>query len=64
MAALKNISELDAAIAGIDGAWAVPPLPMIVGGVDPLGLRQLNFGMMAAAFPGSTTQPGASDRMS
>jgi hypothetical protein len=52
MAALKSIAELDAVIAGIDGARAVPPLPMHVGGVDPLGLRQLNFGMMDRCIPG------------
>ncbi|MEJ7926021.1 hypothetical protein WG908_04535 [Sphingobium sp. AN641] len=52
MAALKNIYELDAAIAAIDGARTVPSLPMHVGGVDPLGLRQLNFGMMDRCIPG------------
>jgi hypothetical protein len=52
MAGMRNIAELDAAIAGIDEARAVPPLPMHVGGVDPLGLRQLNFGMMDRCIPG------------
>ena len=47
-----TISELDDAIAAIDGARTVPALPMQIGGVDPLGLRQLNFGMMDRCIPG------------
>ncbi|AEG49611.1 hypothetical protein Sphch_1934 [Sphingobium chlorophenolicum L-1] len=47
-----NLSELDIAVAAMDGAWPVPPLPLNVGGVDPLGLRQLNFGLMDRCIPG------------
>lgn len=52
MARPGNLSELDEAIVALNGARPVPPLPMYVGGVDPLGLRQLNFGMMDRCIPG------------
>lgn len=52
MAGFASISELDEAIAAMDAAQTVPPLPMQIGGVDPLGLRQLNFGMMDRCIPG------------
>lgn len=52
MVGSTTISEIDQAIAAIDCARTVPPLPMQIGGVDPLGLRQLNFGMMDRCIPG------------
>lgn len=52
MAGVTTIFELDEAIAAINGARTVPPLPMQIGGVDPLGLRQLNFEMMDRCIPG------------
>lgn len=52
MARVHTIAELDEAIAGADGARPVPALPLETGGVDPLGLRQLNFDMMDRCIPG------------
>ncbi len=34
------------------GPWLVEPSPTSVGGVDPLGLRQINFDLMDRVFPG------------
>ena len=51
-ARIRTISELDEAIAAADNARPVPILPLETGGVDPLGLRQLNFDMMDRCIPG------------
>ena len=47
-----DLAVLDEAIASRDVAHAVPPLPLVTGGVDPLGLRQLNFNLMDRCIPG------------
>lgn len=52
MARVRTIAELDDAIAGADVARSVPILPLETGGVDPLGLRQLNFDLMDGCIPG------------
>jgi hypothetical protein len=52
MARVRTVDALDAAIAAADRPQAVPALPLQVGGVDPLGLRQLNFDMMDRCIPG------------
>lgn len=51
-ARVRTIAELDEAIASADCARPVPVLPLQTGGVDPLGLRQLNFDMMDRCIPG------------
>ena len=35
-----------------NGPWLAEPAPVNVGGVDPLGLRQINFNLMDQVFPG------------
>ena len=52
MGRVRTFAELDEAIALADGARPVPILPLDTGGVDPLGLRQLNFDMMDRCIPG------------
>ena len=44
--------QLDAMIAGASAPQVVPELPLYIGGVDPLGMRQLNFGLMDKCIPG------------
>jgi len=52
MARVTTIAELDDAIVAADAARRVPVLPLETGGVDPLGLRQLNFDLMDGCIPG------------
>nr|WP_315380623.1 hypothetical protein [uncultured Sphingomonas sp.] len=52
MARIRTIAELDDAIASAQVARSVPILPLETGGVDPLGLRQLNFDLMDGCIPG------------
>ncbi|MDR7155692.1 hypothetical protein J2W40_002528 [Sphingobium xenophagum] len=52
MMRIRTLSDLDTAVERLDGPQIVPPLPLSVGGVDPLGLRQLNFTMMDRCIPG------------
>lgn len=49
---IPNLAALDEAIASRDAAHPVPPLPLVTGGVDPLGLRQLDFNLMDRCIPG------------
>lgn len=51
MAAL-TLSELTASSTAAEGFEVVPPSGLKVGGVDPLGLRQINFDLMDKVFPG------------
>ena len=50
--ALRNTVELDAAFRTSPFAKIVPRLPLQPGGVDPLGLRQINLNLMDLALPG------------
>lgn len=52
MARIRNLQDLDDVIALADRPRPVPILPLDTGGVDPLGLRQLNFDMMDRCIPG------------
>jgi len=52
MARVRTIAELDEAIGALAVARPVPILPLETGGVDPLGLRQLNFDLMDGCIPG------------
>lgn len=52
MARVRTIAELDTGIAVAERARPVPVLPLETGGVDPLGLRQLNFDLMDRCIPG------------
>ena len=52
MARIRNLQDLDDVIALADRPRPVPILPLETGGVDPLGLRQLNFDMMDRCIPG------------
>lgn len=52
MARVRTIAHLDEAIGSMDVARRVPILPLETGGVDPLGLRQLNFDLMDGCIPG------------
>ena len=49
---IRTLDALDAAIADRDAARPVPSLPLVTGGVDPLGMRQLNFDLMNRCIPG------------
>ena len=46
-----NIAELIEAATLADGPGPVPVSPVSPGGVDPLGLRQINFGLMDLVLP-------------
>src|SRR5256885_8153631 len=45
----EQLIDLDRSSAG---PWLVEPTVPSVGGVDPLGLRQINFDLMDRVFPG------------
>jgi len=47
-----SLAELTAAAAASDGPGFPPPNGVKFGGVDPLGLRQLNFNLMDEVLPG------------
>jgi hypothetical protein len=47
-----SLAELTAAAAASDGPGFPPPNAVKFGGVDPLGLRQLNFNLMDEVLPG------------
>ena len=47
-----TIEQLIERDRGSPGPWLVEPSPSSVGGVDPLGLRQINFDLMDRVFPG------------
>jgi hypothetical protein len=50
--ALQTIAELTQAAANSSEPFFVPPVEYRFGGVDPLGLRQLNFDLMDEVLPG------------
>ncbi len=50
--AQPSIADLAAAAAAADGPGFVTPGKTKFGGVDPLGLRQINFDLMDEVFPG------------
>lgn len=52
MARIRTLQDLDDVIALADRPCPIPILPLETGGVDPLGLRQLNFDMMDRCIPG------------
>ncbi|HEX5185035.1 MAG TPA: hypothetical protein VFW19_17995 [Allosphingosinicella sp.] len=52
MSRARSLAALDEAVLAVDAPMSVPPLPLDTGGVDPLGLRQLNFTMMDRCIPG------------
>jgi hypothetical protein len=47
-----SLAELTAAAGASDGPGFPPPNAVKFGGVDPLGLRQLNFNLMDEVLPG------------
>src|SRR5690242_13021559 len=52
MMANPTLAELTAAAAGHDGPGFPPATVPKFGGVDPLGLRQINFDLMDEVLPG------------
>ncbi len=50
--ARPSIADLTASAASSDGPFFVPPIAFKFGGVDPLGLRQINFDLMDQVLPG------------
>ena len=50
--AQATISELTAAAASAKDPFLVPSLSIGIGGVDPLGLREINFDLMDRVLPG------------
>ena len=50
--ALASITDLTAAAANSSNPFFVPPLSIGLGGIDPLGLRQINFDLMDKVLPG------------
>ena len=49
---VSDLAQLDQVVAGASAPAVVPSLPLYMGGVDPLGMRQLNFGLMDRCIPG------------
>ncbi len=47
-----SLAELTPAASASDGPGFAPPNAVKFGGVDPLGLRQLNFNLMDEVLPG------------
>ena len=47
-----SLAELTAAAARAEEPGFTPESPIRLGGVDPLGLRQINFDLMDQVFPG------------
>jgi hypothetical protein len=47
-----SLAQIDTAFSRPAVAHVVPKLPLQPGGVDPLGLRQLNLDLMDWALPG------------
>lgn len=52
MTAVRTLAELEEQSRGGEWPVLVATLPMHAGGVDPLGLRQLNFNLMDDVIPG------------
>jgi hypothetical protein len=50
--AQPSIADLTATAASSEGPFFVPPIAYKFGGVDPLGLRQINFDLMDQVLPG------------
>lgn len=50
--ARATINELVEAAANSSDPFFLPPLSISIGGVDPLGLRQINFDLMDEVLPG------------
>src|SRR5580704_12985608 len=47
-----SLADLTAAAAKAEEPGFTPESPIRLGGVDPLGLRQINFDLMDQVFPG------------
>src|SRR5579862_2594287 len=47
-----SLADLTAAAAKAEEPGFTPESPIKLGGVDPLGLRQINFDLMDQVFPG------------
>jgi hypothetical protein len=47
-----SLADLTAAAVGAEEPGFTPESPIRLGGVDPLGLRQINFDLMDQVFPG------------
>src|SRR3954452_12789185 len=50
--AQPTLAELTGLAASADEPRPIPPIKVKPGGVDPLGLRQINFDLMDQVFPG------------